>query len=157
MSKANATQQSLRLLAYSLAGISAFFILLHLLLTYVLGGPGMITVALVLAVSAIWVFQRSQFRALGQQEDLLMQHRAFAAEVERAWERSHAHDERRKGREAPAQAHAPSADGSTAKKRKKKKAREDDEEIPSSWMTSWRRRWWRTWRTFLSTAGCDKR
>ncbi|CAJ1408381.1 unnamed protein product [Effrenium voratum] len=128
MSKANATQQSLRLLAYSLAGISAFFILLHLLLTYVLGGPGMITVALVLAVSAIWVFQRSQFRALGQQEELLMQHRAFAAEVERAWERSHAHDERRKGREAPAQAHAPSADGSTAKKRKKKKAREDDEE-----------------------------
>ncbi|CAK9075733.1 unnamed protein product [Durusdinium trenchii] len=75
-------------------------------------------------------------RALGGPKALLMQHRAFAAEVERAWERSHSNDlERRKAphREVPS-SHAPApgvrAVGETAegsKKRKKKKRAESEE------------------------------
>eukprot|EP00913_Durusdinium_trenchii_P010058 g9438.t1 len=133
----NATQQSLRLLGLSLAGISAFFIILRLLLTYVLGSPGMVTAAVVSVISVLWAAQRSQHaRARSEQEALLMQHRAFAAEVERAWERSHSNDlERRKAphREVPS-SHAPApgvrAVGETAegsKKRKKKKRAESEE------------------------------
>ena len=139
----NATQQSLRLLVYSLAGISAFFITLRLLMTYVLGSQGMMTAASVLVVSLIWVAQSSQqFRAKGEQEALLMQHRAFAAEVERAWERSHANDlERRKAphnhhnnhnhnhhTSVPSQATNANAEGSSKKRKKKKRAEEGDEE-----------------------------
>jgi len=131
MSKAN-TPQALRLLAYSLTGIGVFFILLHLLLTYVLGSPGMVTVVLTVVMSGVWIFQRSQqFRARNEQEALLMQHRAFAAEVERAWERSHAHEAERR-RPASSTVPVPTAQTagaeSTAKKRKKKKSREDGEE-----------------------------
>lgn len=129
----NATQQSLRLLVYSLAGISVFFIVLNLLTTYVLGSPGMVTAALVLLVSLVWAAQRSQqFRAKNEQEALLMQHRAFAAEVERAWERSHANGlERRKAPNAVAvsvPSHTASTAEGSSKKRKKKKRTEDGDE-----------------------------
>lgn len=129
----NATQQSLRLLVYSLAGISIFFIVLRLLTTYVLGSPGMVTAALVLLVSLVWAAQRSQqFRAKNEQEALLMQHRAFAAEVERAWERSHANGlERRKAPTAVAvsvPSHTASTVEGSSKKRKKKKRTEDGDE-----------------------------
>ncbi|CAE7354414.1 PIP5K4 [Symbiodinium sp. CCMP2456] len=130
MSKAN-TPQALRLLAYSLTGIGVFFILLHLLLTYVLGSPGMVTVVLTVVMSGVWIFQRSQqFRARNEQEALLMQHRAFAAEVERAWERSHAHEaeRRRPASTVPVPMTQTAGAESTAKKRKKKKSREDGEE-----------------------------
>lgn len=129
----NATQQSLLLLVYSLAGISVFFIVLNLLTTYVLGSPGMVTAALVLLVSLVWAAQRSQqFRAKNEQEALLMQHRAFAAEVERAWERSHANGlERRKAPNAVAvsvPSHTASTAEGSSKKRKKKKRTEDGDE-----------------------------
>lgn len=131
----NATQQSLRLLVYSLAGISVFFIVLRLLTTYVLGSPGMVTAALVLLVSLVWAAQRSQqFRAKNEQEALLMQHRAFAAEVERAWERSHANGlERRKAPNGvavsvPSHTASSTAEGSSKKRKKKKRAEDGDEE-----------------------------
>ena len=52
-----------------LEAISGFFMLLHLLLTYVLPSPGLVTAALVLLSSVAWAAQRSQeVRAKSEQE-----------------------------------------------------------------------------------------
>eukprot|EP00930_Biecheleria_cincta_P015413 TRINITY_DN12874_c0_g1_i1.p1 TRINITY_DN12874_c0_g1~~TRINITY_DN12874_c0_g1_i1.p1 ORF type:complete len:435 (+),score=131.53 TRINITY_DN12874_c0_g1_i1:25-1329(+) len=150
----NETQASLRLLSLALGGAILVLMVVQLLSTYVLGA-GALSLALGAAVFLFWQYQRSeQSRTKVEQEALLLQHQAFAAEVERAWERSHAHEaERRKvqnrtaargsgesevqQRSVPSQASSSSQPSSkavvppslgAAPKKKKKKKRDEDEE-----------------------------
>eukprot|EP00931_Biecheleriopsis_adriatica_P117484 TRINITY_DN929_c0_g1_i2.p1 TRINITY_DN929_c0_g1~~TRINITY_DN929_c0_g1_i2.p1 ORF type:complete len:479 (-),score=118.71 TRINITY_DN929_c0_g1_i2:51-1487(-) len=140
----NATQQSLRLLAYSLGALAVLLFVVRVLLSYV---PGVLSFALVLVACLIWAMQRSEnFKAKSEQEALLMQHRAFAQEVELAWERSHHEAERRRGQSRhdaagtasgrsdksaiSSQRQSQEVDSSTSsRKKKKKKANEDDEDL----------------------------
>jgi len=143
---ANETQATLRLLGYALSVALIILIVVRLLSTYVIGNQSILSVTMVSATSLYWIWKRyQQTKWRSEQETLLAQHQSFAAEVERAWERSHTHDVERRRGATRSQPRGPNPDvevpdrngksqqleveASTKKKKKKKKEDQEEEEI----------------------------
>ncbi|CAE8667375.1 unnamed protein product, partial [Polarella glacialis] len=97
-----APQAALRLLFYCLAATATLLFVVKTLLSY-LDGPGALTSLVAGVCGLVWTAQRFHSdRAKTEHEALLLQHRVFAAEVERAWERSHIHEAERRKDQRPA-------------------------------------------------------
>mmetsp|Transcript_54537 Transcript_54537/g.97392 ORF Transcript_54537/g.97392 Transcript_54537/m.97392 type:complete len:319 (-) Transcript_54537:99-1055(-) len=138
----NETQATLRLLCYALLAVIGLLVVVRLFSNYVIGKHGGLSVVLVPVTVLYWIWKRyHQTKSRSEQEALLAQHQSFAAEVERAWERSHTHDAER--RRAPprtqqrgdwdstaelAKAKSSQLEAEAASTKKKKKKKKDDEE-----------------------------